>query len=165
MKDRKLTTVGSNCYFMGQTHIAHDCIVGNNVVVANNGDIAGHVKIGDKVSIGGVCSVSPFCTIGRGAYIGGASAIDRDIPCYSTAYGNRTRLKGVNIIGLRRNGFSKQDITEVVDFYRTMEASAYSPRSFVTQDSVIEEFKDNEIVQEMISFIKESEIGIAPFIS
>lgn len=165
MKDNQITIIGNSNYFMGQTHVAHDCILGNNIVIANNGDIAGHVKISDKVIIGGVCSISPFCTIGRGAYIGGASAIDRDIPMYCTAYGNRTKLKGINIIGLRRSGFAKQDITELVDFYRTMEASAYSPRSFVTQETVVDEFKGNEIVMEMIEFIKNSEIGIAPFIS
>ena len=77
--------------------------------------------------------------------------------------GNRAYLKGINIIGLRRQGYSKQEISEVVDFYRTMEASALSPRAFIEHDELMTEFKDNRLVIEMAEQIRKSEIGIAPF--
>ncbi len=165
LKDKEVTSIGSNVMFMAYVHVGHDAVIGNNVIVANSTNFAGHVKVGDKVIIGGGTNVSQFVTLGRGAYIGGASAIDRDIPLFCTAYGNRAKLKGINIIGLRRAGYSKQEITEVVDFYRTMEASALSPRSFIDHEEHMAEFKDNEIIQEMAKGIRESQVGLAPFVS
>jgi len=163
LKENGLTTVGNNCLFMAYVHAGHDVGIGNNVTIANSTNFAGHVKVGDRVIIGGGTNVSQFVTLGRGSYIGGASAIDRDIPVFCTALGNRVYLKGINIIGLRRQGYSKQEISEVVDFYRTMEASALSPRNFVDHEEFMAEFKDNRVVQEMIEQIKKTEIGIAPF--
>ncbi len=163
LKENSITQIGNNCFFMAYVHAGHDVSVGNNVIVANSTNFAGHVKIGDRVIIGGGTNISQFVSLGRGSYIGGASAIDRDIPVFCTAMGNRVFLKGINIIGLRRQGYSKQEISEVVDFYRTMEASALSPRAFVDHEEHMAEFKDNRIVQEMIDQIKKSEIGIAPF--
>ncbi len=163
LKENGLTTIGNNCLFMAYVHAGHDVGIGNNVTIANSTNFAGHVKVGDRVIIGGGTNVSQFVTLGRGAYIGGASAIDRDIPVFCTALGNRVFLKGINIIGLRRQGYSKQEISEVVDFYRTMEASALSPRAFVDHEEHMAEFKDNRIVIEMVEQIKKSEIGIAPF--
>lgn len=163
MKENGVTKVGNNGYFMAYVHLAHDVAVGNDVLFVNAVQCAGHVKVGDKVRISGHTNVSPFVTIGKGAFIGGDSTLDRDIPNHCTAYGNRVRLKGINIIGLKRAGFSKQLITEVVDFYRTMEASALAPRAFVNHPELMEEFGSNEIIDQITSFIKKSEIGIAPF--
>jgi UDP-N-acetylglucosamine acyltransferase len=98
-------------------------------------------------------------------FIGGASAVDRDIPHFCTAFGNRIRLKGVNIIGLRRRGHNKEDVSEVVEFYRMMESAALSPRAFVLNEEKMEEYKNNEIIGEIASFIKNSEVGIPPFMS
>lgn len=164
-KDKELTEIKDNCLLMAHVHVGHDALIGNNCVMANSVNLAGHVIIGDKVIIGGGTNISQFVSLGRGSYIGGASGIDRDIPLFCTAYGNRVKLKGINIIGLRRHGYSKQVITEVVDFYRTMEASALSPRSFVDHPEMMQEYSSNEIVQEMAKSIRASEIGIAPFIS
>ena len=163
MKEEGVTTIGSNNFFMSYVHIAHDCIIGNEVLFVNSVQCAGHVKISDKVRISGSTNISQFVSVGKGAFIGGDSTLDRDIPDYCTAYGNRVRLKGINIIGLKRAGYSKQMITEVVDFYRTMEASALSPRAFVNHPELMEEFSDNEIIDNITGFIKKSEIGIAPF--
>lgn len=163
LKENQITKIGDNSLFMAYVHAGHDVVIGNNCVIANSTNFAGHVKIGDRVIIGGGTNISQFVTLGRGAYIGGASAIDRDIPVFCTAMGNRVFLKGINIIGLRRQGYSKQEISEVVDFYRTMESSALSPRAFVDHSELMAEFKDNRIVQEMAEQIKKSEIGIAPF--
>lgn len=162
-KEKHITIIGNNNYFMTNIHIAHDCILGNNITMASACMLAGHVHVGDFVQMGGQCGATPFVTIGRGAFIGGASAIDRDIPQFCTAMGNRIRLKGVNIIGLKRRGFSKDQISEVVDFYRVMESSAYSPRAYVSNEENMKEYIGNEIIQEMATFIKESEIGLPPF--
>lgn len=164
-KQDNKTIIGSNSLFMAYVHIAHDCTLGNNLTFANSINLAGHVVIGDRVIIGGNTGISQFVTLGKGAYIGGGSAIDRDVPNFCTAYGNRVRLKGINIIGLKRQGHSKEIISEVVEFYRTMEASALSPRAFVAHPELMVDYKNNIVVQEISSFIMKSEIGIAPFIA
>jgi len=167
MKEVQLTKVGNNGFFMAYVHLAHDTVVGDKCVIANSVNLAGHVHLGDRVIIGGGTNISQFCKLGRGAFIGGASGIDRDIPPFCTAYGNRIKLKGINIIGMRRHGFSKNIIGQVVDFYRLMESSmesfATAPRVFVDKSDVMSEFKGNEIVAEISAFIRQSEVGIAPF--
>jgi UDP-N-acetylglucosamine acyltransferase len=164
-KDRGKTTIENKNLFMSYVHLGHDVEFGSNCIVANSTNFAGHVKVGDKVILGGGCNISQFVSLGTGSYLGGASAVDRDIPTFCTAYGNRVRLKGINIIGLRRNGYSKQEITEVVDFYRLMEANPLSPRAFVDHDELMEEFKGNSIIDQMVNEIRKSEVGIAPFMS
>lgn len=159
------TRIGDNGYFMSGVHIAHDCKIGNNVTLASGCACAGHVHLGDFVQMGGQCGVTPFVSVGNGGFIGGASAVDRDIPHFCTAFGNRIRLKGVNIIGLRRRGYNKEDVSEVVEFYRMMESAALSPRAFVLNEEKMEEYKNNEIIGEIASFIKNSEVGIPPFMS
>ncbi len=162
-KQDQVTKVGDNNFIMAQVHFGHDVTVGNGIVIANSVNLAGHVTIGDKVTIGGGCNVSQFCTVGRGAYIGGMSAINRDIPSFCTGFGNRIRLKGINIIGLRRSGYSRQIITEVVDFFRSMEDSAISQRSFVDHEELMKDYQGNEVVAEIAQFIRKSEVGIATF--
>jgi UDP-N-acetylglucosamine acyltransferase len=163
MKDAQVTRIGNNCYIMGYCHLAHDCQVSDNVMFVNQVQCAGHVKIGEGARISGDTNITQFVSIGRGAFIGGDTIIDKDIPCHTTAYGNRVKLKGINIIGLRRAGLDKNVISEVVDFYRTMESSTLSPRAFVNHPELMSEFSKNEIVREMAKFISDSEIGIPPF--
>ena len=164
-KEEYKTVIGSNGLFMAYAHIAHDCRIGDKVTLVNSCNLAGHVKLGDRVIIGGSSSISQFVTLGRGAYIGGASALDRDIPPFCTAYGNRIKLKGINIIGMRRQGYERNIISEVVEFYRSMESSAFSPRSFVDNKETMNIYQDNPVVKEMASFISSSEVGIAPFMN
>jgi len=164
VKDREETTIGSENLFMAYVHMGHDVVVGSNCVFANSTNLAGHVKVGDRVIIGGGTNISQFITLGRGSYIGGASAIDRDVPLFCTAYGNRIKLKGINIIGLKRQGYEKSEISELLDFFRTMEASVLSPRAFVGHEELMEEYKANVLVDEMRQAILASEVGIAPFV-
>ncbi len=163
-QDRK-TIVGSNCLFMAYVHIGHDGTVGNRVIMANSTNLAGHVKIGDRVIIGGGTNIAQFISLGPGAYIGGASGIDRDIPPYCTALGNRVRLKGINIVGLRRQGYKREQINEAVEFFRAMEISSLSPRAYAEHSELHAEYKNNTIVQEILAAIRTSEVGIAPFMS
>lgn len=164
-KDNEKTVIGNDNLLMSYVHVGHDVQIGNHCVVANSTNFAGHVHVGDKVIIGGGCNISQYVTLGRGSYLGGASAVDRDIPLYCTAYGNRVRLKGINIIGLRRSGLSKQLISEVVDFYRLMESNPLSPRAFVDNLELMSDFNQNEIVSEMADHIRDSKVGLAPFMS
>jgi len=163
LKENGLTKIGSNCLFMAYVHMGHDVVVGDNCIIANSVNLAGHVTVGEKVIIGGGCNISQFVSLGRGAYIGGASAIDKDVPLFCAAYGNRVRLKGINIVGLKRNGYSKPVISEVVDFFRTMEESALSPRAFIEHDELMKEFQSNKVIEEMAATIRDSEVGLAPF--
>lgn len=164
-KDRGVTSMGDGNLLMATVHLGHDVSLGSRCVVANSSNLAGHVKIADRVIVGGNVQISQYVSVGRGAYIWGASAIDRDIPQFCSAVGNRAKLKGINIIGMRRQGFDRQVIMELVNFYRTMEGSALSPKSFVEQEDLMQGFQDNAIIREMVDFIKGSRIGIAPFVS
>jgi len=163
LKQDKITKVGSSCLIMAHAHLGHDVVVGDHCVIVNSVNLAGHVTIEDRVIISGATNISQFIRLGRGSYIGGASGVDRDIPPFCTAYGNRIKLKGINIVGLRRQSFEKPLISEAVDFYRTMEASPLSPRSFVDSGELMNEYEKNEIVEEISDFIKASRVGIAPF--
>jgi UDP-N-acetylglucosamine acyltransferase len=162
LKENLETKIGSNNYLMCYVHVAHDMEIGNNCIITNLCNFAGHVKIGDNCIIGGGTVVSQFCKLGRGSYIGGASAIDRDIPPFCTALGNRIKIKGINIIGMKRKGVPKSEISEVVDFLRQMETSSLSPKAFLEKNQNME-YKGNPYVMEISRFIVESEIGIAPF--
>ena len=165
LKQDQITQIGSNSLFMAYVHFGHDVTIGSHVVIANSVNLAGHVSIGDRCIIGGATSVSQFVSLGEGSYIGGGSACDRDVPMHCTAYGNRIKLKGINIIGLKRMGIEKQAISEVVDFYRSMESSALSPRAFINHPEFMEDFEGNEIITKIRKFIEKSEIGIAPFMA
>lgn len=164
-KQDKVTQIGDNGFFMTGVHFAHDCMIGSNVTLANQTMCAGHVSIGDYVQMGGACGVTPFCSIGQGAFIGAASAIDKDVPQFFAAFGNRIRLKGINIIGMKRRGYSKETISEVIEFYRMMEASALSPRAFVKHEENMVDYIDNKTISEIAQFIMKSEIGLPSFMS
>ena len=105
-----ITRVGSNCLLMVGVHIAHDCQIGNHVIMANNATLAGHVAIADYAFLGGLSAVHQFVRIGRYAMIGGMSGVERDVIPYGQVIGNRARLVGLNIIGMQRRGFSREEI-------------------------------------------------------
>ncbi len=163
LKEEGITRIGSNNLLMTYVHVGHDVVLGSQCVIANSVNFAGHVCIQDRVIIGGGCNVAQFITLGRGCYIGGGSVVVKDIPPLCTAYGNRARLKGVNIIGMKRLGYSKSIIMEVIDFYRNMEASPLSPRSFVDDEQEMVDYKGNDLVEELCESIRKSEVGVAPF--
>ena len=165
LKEKGLTEVGNHCMLMAHVHVGHDARVGDKCVIANSTNLAGHVKMGRGCIIGGGTSISQFVSLGRGCYIGGGSIVVRDIPSFCTGLGNRCRLKGINIIGMKRNGFDKKTVSEVVDFFRDMEASALSPRSYVVNEYLAVEEKPNEVIQEMISMINSTQVGMAPFLN
>ncbi|CAE7595088.1 lpxA [Symbiodinium microadriaticum] len=113
-----LTKVGDDGLYMASSHIAHDCVIGNNVVLANSTAIAGHCHIGNHVIFGGLSCIHQFGRVGDHAFIGGASAVERDVIPYGMAIGNRAVLAGLNLIGLKRRGFNRSDVQAIRQAYR-----------------------------------------------
>ena len=108
----KITSVGDDCLLMIGTHVAHDCRIGNNVIFANHSTLAGHVIIEDNVVVGALSAIHQFCRIGEGAMIGGMSGVTADVIPFSTVMGNRAKLSGINILGLKRRNVKKKEISE-----------------------------------------------------
>lgn len=117
---RGATTVGDNGNFLAYAHIAHDCIVGHNVTFANGATLGGHCEIGDNVNIGGLTAVHQFVRVGDSAFLGGCSAIVGDVIPYAIAVGNRAKLRGLNIIGLKRSGLSRSELLVLRRAYRAI---------------------------------------------
>ncbi len=165
LKQDGVTMIGHDNLLMAHTHVGHDSRIGNNCIIVNSANIAGHVVVRDRVILSGACAISQFVTVGKGAYVGGSSTIDRDIPSFCTALGNRAKIKGINIIGLRRQGFSREIIAEAVEFLRAIESSAFSARSFVENEQEMAAFKINEVIEKITEDIMNSKVGIAAFSS
>jgi UDP-N-acetylglucosamine acyltransferase len=145
------TRVGNNGYFMVGVHIAHDCKIGDNVVMANNATLAGHVSIGDHVTIGGLTAVHQNCRVGKHAMVGGCSAVGQDIVPFAMATGNRCRLRGLNVVGLKRRNFSRADIEALRTAYRRL---FLGPGSFTERiDEVTAQMRTSTVVMDIISFI------------
>jgi UDP-N-acetylglucosamine acyltransferase len=105
-----LTTIGDNCFLMANSHVGHDCHVGNRVTFANNAVLGGHVEVGDFVFLGGNCAVHQFCRIGESAMVSGCSAVKEDVIPYGFVVDPMGRIGGINVIGLKRRGFGKSDL-------------------------------------------------------
>ena len=145
------TLIGNNCLFMISSHIAHDCKIGNNVIIANNVPIGGHVTIEDSVVIGGNAAVQQFTRIGRLAMIGGMTGVLKDVIPFGLSIGNRNFLQGLNLIGLRRHKYENQKIMGLDKAYKEI----FSSKNFHENLSKINgEYKDNELVGEVIKFIE-----------
>jgi UDP-N-acetylglucosamine acyltransferase len=112
-----VTRVGDDCLFAASAHVAHDCIVGNYVVMTNNATLGGHVLLGDHVIISGLSAVHQFVRIGQHAFVGGMTGVERDVIPYGMVMGDRARLVGLNIVGLQRRGFSRDDIQALRSAY------------------------------------------------
>lgn len=112
------TIVGSNCLLMAYVHVAHDCIVGNNVILANGATLAGHITIDDWAIVGGLTAVHQFCKIGAHTMISGGSLVRKDVPPYTKAAREPLSYVGINSIGLRRRGFTSEQISLIQDVYR-----------------------------------------------
>jgi UDP-N-acetylglucosamine acyltransferase len=145
------TIIGNNCLFMISSHIAHDCIIGNNVIIANNVPLGGHVTIEDSVVIGGNSAVQQFTRIGRLAMIGGMTGVLKDVPPFGLSIGNRNYLQGLNLIGLRRKKYDNKKIFGLDKAYKEIFASKNLHENL---SKINGEHKDNELVAEVIKFIE-----------
>ena len=145
------TSIGDNCLFMISSHIAHDCIIGNNVIIANNVPLGGHVTIEDSVVIGGNSAVQQFTRIGRLAMIGGMTGVLKDVIPFGLSIGNRNYLQGLNLIGLRRKKYENKLIIGLDKAYKEI----FSSKNLYENLSKINgEYKDNKLVSEVIKFIE-----------
>ncbi len=146
-----LTKVGDNCLFMVASHIAHDCTVGDNVILVNNATLGGHVKIGDFAIIGGLAAVHQFVRIGRHSMIGGCSGVENDVIPYGSIVGNRGYLSGLNLVGLKRRGFSRDIIHDLRRAYRLLFSQEGTQAERMAD--VSELFSDIEPVMEILDFM------------
>ena len=145
------TIIGNNCLFMISSHVAHDCNIGNNVVIANNVPLGGHVTIEDSVVIGGNSAVQQFTRIGRLAMIGGMTGVLKDVIPFGLSFGNRNYLRGINLIGLKRNNYENKKIMELGEAFKKI----FSSKNLHENLSKINgEYKDNDLVKEVINFIE-----------
>ncbi len=148
---RGLTRVGDDCMLMAVTHVAHDCNLGNGVIVANNVVMGGHVSIGDNAVIGGSAAIHQFVRIGRAAMIGGVSGVEADVVPFGVVIGNRARLAGVNIIGLRRRGYDRAAIHTVRAAYREL---FWSAGVFAERVAAVRlRLADNALITEVLAFL------------
>ena len=128
------TIIGNNCLFMVASHIAHDCIIGNNIILANNSTLGGHVIIEDNAIIGGLSAIKQFVKIGKNAMIGGMSGIESNVIPYSITIGERSKIAGLNLIGLKRSTQNKQEINSLRKFYKELfleKMSAFMKKQFL----------------------------------
>jgi UDP-N-acetylglucosamine acyltransferase len=146
------TTVGNSCAFLANSHVGHDCHVGNNVIFSNNVMLAGHCTVGDFAILGGGAAVIQFARVGAHAFLGGMSGLEQDLIPYGMALGNRAYLSGLNIVGLQRRGFSRNEIHDLRRAYRALFAAEGTLLERVSD--VAEEFSTHPIVMEIIEFIR-----------
>jgi len=153
-----ITEVGEENFLMAYVHIAHDCKTGRNVILANNATLAGHIVIEDFVTVGGLVAIHQFVRIGSYAYIGGKSAVVKDIPPYIIAAGDRAKLHGLNSVGLKRHGFSQETLSSLKKAYRIIFRIGLTLNEAI--ERVKAEVEQVPEVNDLIQFIKSSERGI-----
>jgi len=151
------TKVGNNCFLMACAHIAHDCKVGNNVIMVNNSGIAGHVEVADNALLSGMVAVHQFVRIGRLSMVSGLSGLPLDLPPFCRASGGRAKLVGLNSVGLRRNGFTREEIASVKKAYRQLFLSTNTLKESI---EILKKDNPTPQVLEMINFIENSKRGI-----
>jgi UDP-N-acetylglucosamine acyltransferase len=147
------TRVGDGCLFMVGVHVAHDCKIGNNVIMANNATLAGHVVIGDYAVFGGLSAVHQFVRIGQHAMVGGVTGVERDVIPYGSVMGDRARLSGLNIIGMQRRGFSREEIQALRTAYQMLFQSEANGTFAERVAAVAERYPDTRPVREVLDFI------------
>ena len=145
------TKVGNNCLFMVSSHIAHDCIVGDNVILANNVPLGGHAHVDDNAIIGGNSAVQQFTRVGKFAMIGGMCGVVRDVIPYGIAHGNRSILQGLNLIGLRRKNIPNKEILSLSEAYKIIFKSDNLTENL---SNLSNDLRKNELVSEVVNFIE-----------
>ncbi len=147
-----LTRVGSNCLLMANAHVAHDCVVGNNVILVNCATLGGHVHIGDNAILGGLSAVHQWVRIGEGVMVGGMTGVENDVIPFGMVTGNRARLGGLNLVGLRRANYPRDDIHALRNAYKLL-FEGDDPLS-VRLGRVAEVHGGSLLVDRMIEFIR-----------
>lgn len=157
-KETGKSSIGKNCLLMAYAHVAHDCTIGDNVIFANSVQIGGHVHVDDWVIIGGTSAVHQFSYVGKHSMIGGNCTAVKDVPPFVIAGRSPLKYEGLNKVGLRRRGFSNEDIATIKNAYDIIYNSGLNVSQAVTK--LEEEIASNKFVQDIISFIRTSKRGI-----
>lgn len=151
-----VTTVGNNGYFMAYSHVAHDCVVGDSVVFANCATLGGHAQVEDHVIIGGLAAVHQHVRVGKHAIIGGMTGVEFDVIPYGSIMGNRAYLAGLNLIGLKRRGYTRSQIHDLRNAYRLLFAEEGTFQERLVD--VAELFAANEEAMEIINFVRSDSV-------
>jgi len=157
-KDHWKTEVGNNCLLMAYSHVAHDCVLGNNVIIANSVNMAGHVTIEDFVGIGGLAPIHQFVKIGKHTFIGGGYRVPKDVPPFILAMGEPLKFGGLNTIGLQRRGFDSNTIMLIKKAYKILYRSNLIVKEALQK--IEEEVEQVDEVKYLVSFIRNSERGL-----
>ncbi len=152
------TRVGNGGNFLAYSHIAHDCVVGDDVIFSNNGTLAGHVTVGDHAVIGGLTAVHQFCRIGRFAITGGCSKIVQDVPPFMIADGNPAEVRGINSVGMERHQFAPETVKQIKEAYRII----YRAKLNVSQavERIRSELTSTPEIEQLMEFLQTSQRGI-----
>ena len=158
MQGGGVTRIGNDNWIMACVHIAHDCILGDHIIMANNASLAGHVTIGDHAILSGYSLIHQFCSVGEHSFTSFASHVNQSIPPYVTVSGEKARVKGINTEGLRRRGFTSEQITQVRRAYKAIY------RESLTLEQAIEKLTemavDSDEIRPLVEFLKTAERGI-----
>lgn len=153
-----LTKIGDGNLLMAQSHVAHDCQVGSQIIMANAATLAGHVTVDDRANIGAYSGVHQFCRIGLEAFVGGYSVVVKDAPPFAIIQGNHAKCFGINRVGMRRRGHSKETIEKLHHAYRLLLSSKLNTTQAV--EKIRQELSDSREVNILLDFIATSERGI-----
>ena len=153
-----LTKIGNNCLFMAYVHVAHDCILGNDIILANGVQLGGHVTIDNYGIVGGMTPVHQFCKIGMHAFIGGGLRVVQDVPPYIIANGEPLKFSGINILGLRRRKFSSNERDNIKKAYKLIYNSNFNISQAI--EEIESTFNIDESIKDIIGFIKSSTRGL-----
>lgn len=157
-KQDRVTRIGNNNYLMAYAHVAHDCTLGNSIIMSNAATLGGHIEIGDKAIIGGLVAIHQFVRIGAYAFIGGMTATVKDIPPFMMASGDRAKLYGLNVRGLKREGFSREKIDGLKRAYQILWRDHHLLNEAVKR--VQEEIEPFEELDMLLDFITSSKRGV-----
>jgi len=156
----RVTRIGHGSLFMAYTHVAHDCQVGNGVIMSNAATLGGHITVEDYAILGGLSAVHQFCHIGRYAFVGGCSAVHRDVPPYTMAVGNRAKLVGLNLVGLKRHGFTDATLQSLKRAYELLLLTEINQKEAISR--IKEEFPHVPEIHYLLNFLEKSERGLLP---
>jgi UDP-N-acetylglucosamine acyltransferase len=157
-KEDRITEIGNKNFLMAYSHVAHDCKLGSHIIMANSAGLAGHITVGDYAILGGIVAVHQFVRIGDYSIIGGQSAVSQDIPPYVSAAGNRAKLYGLNLVGLKRRGFSDETISNLKKAYRIIFRSGLVLEE--ARARVEAELAGSPEAMHLMEFMKNSKRGI-----
>jgi UDP-N-acetylglucosamine acyltransferase len=152
------TVIGNECFFMANSHVAHNCVVGNGVIMANDAMIAGYSNIADKAILSGLTAVHQFCSVGRMAMIGGGVAISKDLPPFMMAFTKSNTVSNLNVVGLKRSGASKETIKALKELFRIFYRSRLNVKNAMIK--IEENVEKLPEVVEFIEFVKSSKRGV-----